>query len=434
MVVSDFYSLCGLDLRGRDGNLFPGEELLLFRRFRFWRSQLFENPPETASKQSDSMAIRNFSSTPKSNSADWTRPFRPTSAQRSGQLTIWTMTACALLLPVAFTRNTEAESATSPIATTSQNASLNSLSTPLPPAPGVVVPGVVPVVVPDKSPLNVAAPKTATLTAIVSGQTQSGNVTLQDGLTVGEALAQMGIALSPTDRVAPDASATFRSGLTVRVTRVAIETRTRREPIAAEVRYQPTTAIKAGTSQVTQYPQAGYKEIVEKVWKKDGKETMCKEISRSIGRAPQPKIIALGVTSRFMPAAIAPHKRYARALSYRGGGPRDRMLAARAEGKTPLLKVARKLTMLTTGYNGAEAGGGGARTATGLRVGYGAVAVDPRVIPLGSKLYIEGYGYGFACDTGGAIKGNHIDLAFNSVRQANDHGKQRGVAVYVLSP
>ena len=374
------------------------------------------------------MAIRIFSSTPKSNSADWTRSFRPTSAQRSGQLTIWTMTACALLLPVAFTQKTEAESATPPIVFSSQNTALNSLSTPLPPAPGTAVP--------SNAPSTVAAPasKTATLIAIVSGQTYSGNVTLQQGLTVGQALAQMGITLASTDRATPDASANFRAGMTVRVTRIAIETQTRREPIAAEVRYQPTTAIKAGTSQVTQYPQAGYKEVVEKVWKKDGKETLRKEISRNVGRAPQPKIIALGVTSRFMPAAIAPHPRYGNALSYRGGGPRDRMMAARAAGKTPLLRVARKLTMLTTGYNGAEAGGGGSRTATGLRVGYGAVAVDPRVIPLGSKLYIEGYGYGFACDTGGAIKGNHIDLAFNSVRQADDHGKQRGVAVYVLSP
>ncbi len=377
------------------------------------------------------MAIRISPSTPKSNSADWTRSFRPTSAQRSGQLTIWTMTACALLLPLAFTQKTEAETATPSIAMPSQSASPDSLSTPLPSAPGTADA--------DKVPLNLAvvapsaAPKTATLNAIVSGQTQSGKVTSENGLTIGEALTQMGITLASTDRVAPDAAETFRSGMTVRVTRVAIETQTRREAIAAEVRYQPTTAIKAGTSQVTQYPQAGYKEIVEKVWKKDGKETLRKEISRSVGRVPQPKIIALGVTSRFMPAAIAPHKRYGNALSYRGGGPRDRMLAARADGKKPLLRVARKLTMLTTGYNGAEAGGGGARTATGMRVGYGAVAVDPRVIPLGSKLYIEGYGYGFACDTGGAIKGNHIDLAFNSVRQANDHGKQRGVAVYVLS-
>ena len=330
------------------------------------------------------------------------------------------MTACALLLPVAVTSRTEAESVTPP-------ASLNSLATPLAPAPGTSS---------DKAAVT-AKPallaKTASLTAIVAGQTKRGEINSTNGTTIGQALAQMGITLSATDRATPDASEKFRPGMNVRVTRVSVETQTRRENIAAQVRYQPTTALKAGTSQITQFARAGYQEIVEKVWKKDGVETQRKTVSSKVGRAPQPKIIALGVTSRFMPNAIAPSKRYAKALAYRGGGPRDRMLAARAAGKPPLLRVARKLTMLTTGYNGAEFGGGGARTATGIRVGYGAIAVDPRVIPLGSKLYVEGYGYGFACDIGGAIKGNHIDLAFNSVAQANAHGKKRGVAVYVLS-
>ncbi len=51
-------------------------------------------------------------------------------------------------------------------------------------------------------------------------------------------------------------------------------------------------------------------------------------------------------------------------------------------------------------------------TATGMRQGKGVIAVDPKVIPLGSKLYIPGYGMAVAGDTGGAIKGNIIDLGF----------------------
>jgi 3D (Asp-Asp-Asp) domain-containing protein len=51
-------------------------------------------------------------------------------------------------------------------------------------------------------------------------------------------------------------------------------------------------------------------------------------------------------------------------------------------------------------------------TATGVRVTYGVVAVDPNVIPLGTKMYIPGYGYGVAADTGGAVKGYIIDLGF----------------------
>jgi len=70
------------------------------------------------------------------------------------------------------------------------------------------------------------------------------------------------------------------------------------------------------------------------------------------------------------------------------------------------------MTMYATSYLGSVGGSG--RTATGRKATYGVVAVDPRVIPLGSLLYVEGYGVALACDTGGAIKGNRIDLCFDS--------------------
>lgn len=50
------------------------------------------------------------------------------------------------------------------------------------------------------------------------------------------------------------------------------------------------------------------------------------------------------------------------------------------------------------------------------------VAVDPDVIPLGSILYIQGYGYAVAADTGGAIKGNKIDVFFDSESDCDDWG------------
>lgn len=97
---------------------------------------------------------------------------------------------------------------------------------------------------------------------------------------------------------------------------------------------------------------------------------------------------------------------------------------ARFEGK----KV---LTMSATGYGPGENGPWGNRTATGGRVRYGVVAVDPRVIKLGTRLWVEGYGECVAADTGGAIKGLRIDLAFNSDHTANAYGRRR-VRVVVL--
>ncbi len=63
-------------------------------------------------------------------------------------------------------------------------------------------------------------------------------------------------------------------------------------------------------------------------------------------------------------------------------------------------------------------------TATGLPVGPGIVAVDPAVIPLGTRMTIPGYGEGVAADVGGAIKGNRIDLWVASCAQASAYGQR----------
>jgi uncharacterized protein YabE (DUF348 family) len=73
----------------------------------------------------------------------------------------------------------------------------------------------------------------------------------------------------------------------------------------------------------------------------------------------------------------------------------------------------------------------GYRTATGRNPEVGMVAVDPSVIPMGTRLYIEGYGYAHAADTGGAIKGNRIDLFMEEYAQCIGWGR-RQVKVYML--
>ena len=71
------------------------------------------------------------------------------------------------------------------------------------------------------------------------------------------------------------------------------------------------------------------------------------------------------------------------------------------------------------------------RTATGTQAGPGSIAVDPTVIKLGSHLYVPGYGYGYAVDTGGAIKGSLIDV-WLSCDAAIQWGR-RQVTIYVLA-
>ena len=88
------------------------------------------------------------------------------------------------------------------------------------------------------------------------------------------------------------------------------------------------------------------------------------------------------------------------------------------------------MTMEATAYLPSDGGGAGI-TATGIPATYGVAAVDPAVIPLGSRLYIPGYGEAIAADTGGAIYGYKIDLCMESYSEAMNFGR-RDVTVYVL--
>lgn len=101
------------------------------------------------------------------------------------------------------------------------------------------------------------------------------------------------------------------------------------------------------------------------------------------------------------------------------------------------VEYSKVLTMNATAYCpcticcGAYANG---YTANGMKAGYGVAAVDTSVIPLGTKLYVEGYGYCIAADIGGAIKGNRIDLCYGSHQAALNSGfGHKNVKVYVLS-
>lgn len=79
---------------------------------------------------------------------------------------------------------------------------------------------------------------------------------------------------------------------------------------------------------------------------------------------------------------------------------------------------AHTVTVSATGYSLTG------QTATGLSVGWGVVAVDPSVIPLGTHMSIPGYGEAVAADTGGAVAGSAIDLWFPTVAQANAWGRR----------
>jgi len=98
----------------------------------------------------------------------------------------------------------------------------------------------------------------------------------------------------------------------------------------------------------------------------------------------------------------------------------------------PGLVLTGEWDMVATAY---YSGGGGLNgngiTAIGLRAKKGIVAVDPKIIPLGTRLYIPGYGEALAADTGGWIKGSRIDLVFESLEDCYRYGRRK-IKVYLV--
>jgi len=152
----------------------------------------------------------------------------------------------------------------------------------------------------------------------------------------------------------------------------------------------------------------------DSVYYLDGKEQSRTEISSVITRQSVNALIAIG-TKVDQPAQSGT------------------FIGANGEA----LRYLRKLTVKATAYSKYDPGCND-YTATGTLARYGVVAVDPKVIPLGSKLYIMSsdgsfiYGHAVAEDTGGSIRGNRIDLYFDSVEQCMVFGR-RECTVYVLS-
>lgn len=90
-------------------------------------------------------------------------------------------------------------------------------------------------------------------------------------------------------------------------------------------------------------------------------------------------------------------------------------------------------TFLATAYDDTPASQGKwvGKTATGMKPRVGVIAVDPKIIPLKTKLYVEGYGECIAGDTGGDIKGKRLDLFFNTPSEVSKYGR-RDVKVYII--
>ena len=216
--------------------------------------------------------------------------------------------------------------------------------------------------------------------------------------TVGNLLVENGIKLNAEDKVSPDLTdpVPYDGEVVIKRTTYAYSSKT--EAIAYQRLYKKNPYMEVGRSYISVMGQNG-------ILKKTIKVTKV---------AQQPVGSAVVKTQTIKPVV---HEVYD-------------IGTARLD-----LKPVRTYTMSATAYSNRRStildGKDHLYGYSGLWLHYGTCAVDRRLIPMGTVLYVEGYGYAVAADTGSSIKGNRIDLFFNSYGDACNWGR-RSVRVYVL--
>ncbi len=235
--------------------------------------------------------------------------------------------------------------------------------------------------------------------------------------TVREAFEEAGVLVSDSDRVEPGLDTFVEPDMSVSVFRVSSELITVDTEIPFKSREVSDSSLAKGKTKVKVRGVNGLKRTVYNITTENGVETKREIVEQTTLREPTTRVIAVGTK------AVSAAKS--------SGGTKTVTTNA---GQT--LNYSKKITVSATAYTAAS----GKKTASGRVAQYGVIAVDPKVIPLGTKLYVEStddgkswqYGYCVAGDTGGAIKGNKIDLFFNSRSECLQFGR-RSAIVYVLN-
>jgi len=218
------------------------------------------------------------------------------------------------------------------------------------------------------------------------------------GTTVADALVAIGVDPALNPAIEPGLDAQLEPNMTITAPEAFIRVEQESATVPFAVEYRPDAALPAGERAVVQSGTAGEMVHVYRIIVSQGVESGRTLTKSHVVRDAVPQIVAVG-TARI-----------------------PRLFAASARTVAPPVG-GRRMTVVTTAYSRHDAGCD-EFTATGATATRGVVAVDPRVIPLGTRLYVPGYGYAVAADTGGAIKGNRIDVCFDTRAECMAWGRR----------
>ena len=300
----------------------------------------------------------------------------------------------------------------------------------------------------------------------VSIQTSDETLTIRTApCTVGELLEANGISVGSDDIVTPDVDDWLSESSQITVTRVSFSTVTETEDVPFSVEVQYDSQLLKGVQEIARYGENGEKSIEYRVEEHDGEEVAREVVKEEEVKPPINCIVKQGIriaqnkqeeqatasesttatSSQTLPSS-QPETESSGELSTAGrsqvwsvpaGIDDDTENKIITAGDGSSYEYTAVIDVTATAYHRVE--DGGEITASGTVTQYGTIAVDPRVIPLGSRLYVVSdggdqswsYGPGLAEDTGGLIKGTKIDLFFMTGDEADDFGI-RPAKVYIL--
>ena len=216
--------------------------------------------------------------------------------------------------------------------------------------------------------------------------------------TVGEVATALGIT-NPNVKLIPGADTAVTANMQIKAVTITQQVVDQEIPIVHPVIRQPDNTMEKGEEHVAEYGEDGRRAAKVKLTYEDGVQTASEILTETVIQEPKVKIIRVGT--------------------------RDTVDTSRGT-----MRFRRAEWMEASAYLPNDGGGDGI-TATGIMARHGIVAVDPSFIPLGSRLYIPGYGLALAADTGGAIRGDKIDLCMEDSGDAWRFGRQT-IKVYVL--
>ncbi|MFR9183278.1 MAG: ubiquitin-like domain-containing protein [Christensenellales bacterium] len=266
----------------------------------------------------------------------------------------------------------------------------------------------------------VVSPKIA-VSVTADGKTKNGYVA--QGVTVEEAIAALGIELSKNDKVSEPLEARAADGMKITIGRVAYKTVTKTEKIAYSVNETKTNDLYEGETKVTKQGVDGKQQLTVKQQLLDGKVVEEKVTAKKVLEKPVAQEVLVGT------------KKKAVQQSSGAGVPVSASNGVLYDANGNQVSYSNVLYGSGTAYYAPP----GALTATGVPAYVGGVAVNPNIIPYGTKMYIVSedgfvYGYATAIDTGGALMDGSaiVDVYYPTYDDCVVFGR-RNVYVYILS-